>query len=592
MSDIAALVADNLDIWTGAIERKGGAGRGGGGKRISLYGIERLRALILDLAVRGKLVDQNVEDQPARELLSEIRAVKPKYLLDHGLPKSRTQVGVIEQAPFELPTNWAWARLGDIAAYMQRGKSPKYSEGSGIYVVSQRCVQWAGLDLSVAKEISRSSLDSYEPYRFLRSGDLLWNSTGTGTIGRVIALSDVPDCLVCDSHVTLVRCPWVNARYLQCWLASDDVYGQIEVLAAGSTNQIEWTAQLAASQIVPLPPLAEQCRIVAKVDELMALCDALERESADALTAHQMLAETLLATLVNSSDAADLAANWARLESHFDTFFTTETSIDALKQTILDLAVRGKLVEQEAGDENASVLIRKIAIQREALVNAGEAKRLGKSKSRTVPYIVPAGWQWTQLGAISQLVTKGSSPKWQGVSYTDSSHGLLFITSENVGNFNLRKLNELKYVEARFSEIEPRSMLKKHDILINLVGASIGRTAIYDLDEEANINQAVALVRLVDARFGPDSRYLLMFLNSATAISEMLGSRVISAQPNISLADVSSFPIPIPPIAEQHRIVAKVDELMALCDVLKARLSDAAETRRNLADAIVERAAA
>jgi len=193
---------------------------------------------------------------------------------------------------------------------------------------------------------------------------------------------------------------------------------------------------------------------------------------------------------------------------------------------------------------------------------------------------------------LSQLITKGSSPKWQGISYVNRDEGLLFVTSENVGNFRLRKLDELKYVEARFKEIEPRSMLRKGDILINLVGASIGRTAVYDLDDEANINQAVALVRMVDPAICPSIDYLLMFLNSDAAVELMLGSRVVTAQPNISLADVNGFLIPMPPLAEQHRIVAKVGALMALCGRLEASLAAADETRRRLLDALLAEALA
>ena len=134
------------------------------------------------------------------------------------------------------------------------------------------------------------------------------------------------------------------------------------------------------------------------------------------------------------------------------------------------------------------------------------------------------------------------------------------------------------------------SDIRKGDILINLVGASIGRTAVYDLDDEANINQAVALVRMVDPAICPSIDYLLMFLNSDAAVELMLGSRVVTAQPNISLADVNGFLIPIPPLAEQRRIVAKVDELMALCDRLEASLATADETRRRLLDALLAEA--
>jgi type I restriction enzyme S subunit len=125
---------------------------------------------------------------------------------------------------------------------------------------------------------------------------------------------------------------------------------------------------------------------------------------------------------------------------------------------------------------------------------------------------------------------------------------------------------------------------------MNLVGASIGRAAVYDLHDGANINQAVALIRLVREVDGVAPRFLLHYLNSPSAINYMLSSRVVNAQPNISLTDVREFPVPIPPLAEQHRIVAKVDELMALCDRLKARLQSAQTTQLHLADTLVEAA--
>lgn len=585
MSDIAALVAGNLDIWTSATQGKSGAGRGGG-KRISLYGIERLRALILDLAVRGKLVPQDAGDEPASKLLSKLEAVKAKYLSEHGLPKLRALAGAIEHTPFELPPGWAWARLGEIAAYIQRGKSPKYSEGTGIYVISQRCVQWTGLDLSVAKEISRSSLEAYEPYRFLKSDDLLWNSTGTGTIGRVIALSDVPDGLVCDSHVTLVRCPWVNARYLQSWLASDDVYGQIEVRAAGSTNQIEWTAQLAASQLVPLPPLAEQRRIVAKVDELMALCDALERESVDAMAAHLALVEELLGTLVNSADATDLATNWARLETHFDTLFITDASIEALKQTILDLAVRGKLVEQDAGDEAASLLVKQTMASKLALVKQGKTKRdkpLPKVKTTDAPFELPGGWAWARFPELG-IFERGKSkhrPRNDPKLFKPGIYPL--VQTGEVA----RSDGVIQEFHSEYSEIGlAQSKLWPAGTLCITIAANIADVATLGFD--ACFPDSV--VGFIPSKPITNPQYFLYFMKTAKA--DLLKFAPSTAQKNINLGILETVLIPLPPLAEQNRIVAKVDALMALCDQLKTRLADAAQTQRHLADAITERAAA
>jgi type I restriction enzyme S subunit len=217
----------------------------------------------------------------------------------------------------------------------------------------------------------------------------------------------------------------------------------------------------------------------------------------------------------------------------------------------------------------------------------GKDKPIAQLDQTNLPFDVPESWSWGKLAELTELITKGSSPKWQGIAYVPDSGGVLFITSENVGNYRLRKLDDLKYVENRFNEIEPRSILKRGDILMNLVGGSIGRTATYDLHDGANINQAVALIRLIRGIDGICPEYILYYLNSPSAINYMLSSRVVNAQPNISLTDVREFAVPIPPLAEQRRIVAKVDELMALVDALEAQLATARTTAKNLLEAIV-----
>jgi type I restriction enzyme S subunit len=259
--------------------------------------------------------------------------------------------------------------------------------------------------------------------------------------------------------------------------------------------------------------------------------------------------------------------NAERLLAHYERIADAPDAIASLRRFVLDLAVRGKLVPQDPNDEPASELLKRIAAEKARLVTVGtteKEKPVDQINDKTKPFDVPDGWVWTRLNALAQLITKGSSPKWQGVNYVSAEEGILFITSENVGSYELRKLDDLKYVEARFREIEPRSMLKSGDILMNLVGASIGRTALYNLITEANINQAVALVRLVQLHDGPSVNYLLHYFNSPSAIDFMLGSRVTTAQPDMSLTDAREFPVPLPPLAEQYRIVARVDELIAL----------------------------
>jgi type I restriction enzyme S subunit len=167
--------------------------------------IDALKRTVLELAVRGKLVPQDPQDEPASDLLKRIAKEKARLFKVGEGRKEKPLLPVDEEANFDIPPTWEWTRLGIVTSYIQRGKSPKYATENGSLVVSQKCIQWRGLDLSVSKQITIDSLVDYESIRFLRDGDLLWNSTGTGTIGRVIRLVDPPEKLVCDSHVTVVR---------------------------------------------------------------------------------------------------------------------------------------------------------------------------------------------------------------------------------------------------------------------------------------------------------------------------------------------------------------------------------------------------
>ncbi|MFT5031868.1 MAG: type I restriction enzyme S subunit, partial [Candidatus Binatia bacterium] len=330
-----------------------------------------------------------------------------------------------------------------------------------------------------------------------------------------------------------------------------------------------------------LPPLAEQKRIVAKVDELMALCDRLEAQQQERDTRRSALARASLARFAEAPTPANL-------HHLFHPSYTIPPA--DLRKSILTLAVQGKLVPQDPNDELARQNLSLIKAAKDELQKSGEIakeKKIAPLDPETLPFDLPESWCWEKLATVTELITKGSSPKWQGVAYVSKTEGVLFITSENVGNYNLRKLDQLKYVEKKFNEIEPRSILKHGDILMNLVGASIGRTAIYNLRESANINQAVALIRLVRETDGVCPQFLLHYLNSPSAIDYMLSSRVTSAQPNISLTNARDFAIPLPPLAEQRRIVAKVDQLMALVDELETQLAASRATAKNLLQALV-----
>ncbi|MBP6367392.1 MAG: restriction endonuclease subunit S [Nitrosomonas sp.] len=591
MRAIQQILIDHIDIWTTAeTEKKSGRGRGSSNS-VSVYGIKKLRELILELAVRGKLVPQDANDEPASELLKRIRAEKAKLMAEGKIKKDKPLALITdEEKPFELPREWEWVRFGETCSYIQRGKGPVYVDNSEFLVISQKCVRWSGLDLTQARFIDPESVSKYEAIRLLCEGDVLWNSTGTGTIGRACLVPPLLDqqFLVADSHVTVVRPIGLWSVFLCRWIESPSVQSQIEGVASGTTNQIELNTSTVITHPLPLPPLAEQHRIVAKVDELMALCDQLEAQHNNAADAHEKLVSHLLDTLTRSQSADDFSANWQRIAAHFDTLFTAEASIDALKQTLLQLAVMGKLVPQDPNDEPASELLKRIQAEKAKLIAEGKIKKdkpLPPITDEERPFELPQGWEWARLGELASRITKGSSPKWQGVSYTDNPQDVMFVTSENVGSYSLL-LDTPKYVEKKFNDIEPRSILAKGDFLMNIVGASIGRTAVYNIDALANINQAVCLIRISSSNLL--SMFLLHFFNSETCLEYMFDKQVDNARPNLSMGNISKFLIPIPPLLEQHRVVTKIDELMTLCDQLKSRITQASQLQQNLADMVVE----
>ncbi|MGR5318507.1 restriction endonuclease subunit S [Vibrio sp. DNB22_19_1] len=583
------LITDHIDIWTSAVQAKSASGRGSSKKR-ELYGIKKLRELILELAVRGKLVPQDPSDEPASVLLERIVAEKAQLVKDRKLKKQKPLPKVEDdEYLFELPKGWAWTRLGNISEIAP--KNAQSEDDDSVSFVPMPLISTSYKGTHSFEE--RKWVEVKKGYTHFADGDIaiakitpcfenskaavfsgLINGVGTGTT---------------ELHVARPIEGTLDPLFILLYLKSPMFLKVGETKMTGSAGQKRVPKDFFAGNPLPFPPLAEQHRIVAKVDELMALCDQLEQHTEASLDAHQVLVETLLATLTNSQDATELMENWARISEHFDTLFTTEQSIDQLKQTILQLAVMGKLVPQDPNDEPAAKLLERIAIEKAQLVKDKKIKKqkaLPPIAEDEKPFELPKGWEWCRLDSLTQIITKGSSPKWQGVSYTENPNDILFVTSENVGKFNLI-LDNKKYVEHKFNELEPRSILCSGDFLMNIVGASIGRTAQFNLDIVANINQAVCLIRMLPEL--RDSNYLLQFFNSSICISYMFDKQVDNARANLSMSNIGKFLIPVPPKHEQKRIAIRFSQLMRLCDDLKQRLRSSQQTQLQLTDAIVEK---
>jgi type I restriction enzyme S subunit len=575
-------IIKSFDIWTDAQGVKS-KGRVQSIDNISLAGIAHLRDLILELAIRGKLVPQDLNDEPASELLQRIESEK-QLLIKSGIaikPGFSSEV-FDQEKPFTLPKGWKWIRIRDVG----------YDWGQKTPVEDFSYIDISTIDNLKGTLISPTILNAKEaPSRarkIVKRGTVIY-STVRPYLKNISVISEdyLPSPIASTAFAVIHPYLDMPGEFLVFYLGSPTFVKYVEGVQMGiaypAINDKHFF-----SGLMPLPPLAEQHRIVDKVKELMTLCDELEKEKTSSLKTHQTLVAALLQTLTAANDAGEVESAWHRLVPHFDMLFCTEDSIDQLKQTILQLAIMGRLVKQDSADEPASELLRKIEREKEKLVKEGKIKKekpLPEIKDDEKPFALPKGWEFVRLSDLCELITKGSSPKWQGVSYVDNENEVLFITSENVGSFKML-LENRKYVEKKFNEVEPRSILKQGDFLMNIVGGSIGRTAIYNLPDLANINQAVCLIRAFIQHL--QAKYLLYFFNSEVCISYMFDKQVDNARANLSMGNISRFVIPIPPLEEQKRIVKKIEKMYSICDDMASKVLKSGEIKSLLSKVIVQ----
>ncbi|MFI8741300.1 restriction endonuclease subunit S [Stutzerimonas zhaodongensis] len=567
---MTALLTDNLPLLAGAPN-----------------GIKKLRELILELAVRGKLVSQDPYDEPASELLKRIAEEKARLVAEGKIKKQKPLPEIAEEdMPFELPSGWEWSQLGQISSDVQYGFTASANHQNEeplllrITDIQNDGVNW---DTVPGCDISPAEIAGYE----LKDGDIVIARTG-GTIGKSYLVSGLTRSAVFASYLIRIgRLDSIYPGFTKVFLGSQFYWKQLYANSMG-TGQPNVNGTALKGLLIPVAPIAEQHRIVAKVDELMALCDRLEAQQADAESAHAQLVQALLGSLTQAADSENFAASWQRLAEHFHTLFTTESSIDALKQTLLQLAVMGKLVSQDPSDEPASELLKRIAEEKRRLVTEGQIKKqkpLPEISEEERPFQLPKSWIWTRLGNLAGLITSGSRDWAQHYS----EEGAIFVRMGNLSrrSYELR-LNNIQRVSPPEDGEGSRTKLGAGDLLISITGEVGLLGLIPDGFGEAYINQHVCLVRFVRQLQG---RFLPEILRSPLAYDQYEAPQR-GIKNSFRLTDVSEMLVPLPPLPEQHRIVAKVDQLMALCDQLKTRLTQARQLNEQLASTLVEQAVA
>jgi len=524
---------------------------------------QQLKNSILQMAVQGKLVPQDPNDEPASVLLERIRTEKERLIKEKKIKREKNpsvifkgadntpyeKIGdevrsLADEVPFDIPDSWEWVRLIDVCEYIQRGKSPKYSPIKKYPVVAQKCNQWSGFSIEKAQFIEPNSLSSYGPERLLQDNDLMWNSTGLGTLGRMAIYKTAAnpyELAVADSHVTVIRPlkQFVLPEYLYYYFANPSVQSVIEDQADGTTKQKELATATIKAYLTPIPPLDEQRRILAKLSEVLPV-------------------------VKNYGVVYD------------ETTAMQEAFPESLKKSILQEAVQGKLVPQDPSDEPAEALLERIRAEKQRLIKEGKIK---KDKHESVIFRrdnshyekldgverciddellfeIPDSWEWVRLGTVLEIA-RGGSPRPIQQYLTTEPDGINWI---KIGDTDKGG----KYIYKTKEKIRPEGVAKSRmvhsgDFLLTN-SMSFGRP--YILKSDGCIHDGWLVLSNRFECYSVD--FLYYILSSPFAYYQFCDSVSGAVVKNLNSDKVANALFPLPPLSEQKRIVQRIEELLPL----------------------------
>ena len=492
-----------------------------------------LKNSILQLAVQGKLVPQDPSDEPASELLKRTKSFRTHAIKNGTLSidKKHTADPIAkDDIPYDLPSSWEWVRFADIVTFSS-GKTParqdteSWSNGVCPWVSIADMVT-DGVTFETKEKVSEKAISESFSGKTSPAGTMIMSFKLTIGKMSILGIDAVHNEAIISIFPTVEHKDEDTIKaYLFKILPLIAVKGESKNAVKGKTLNATSISNL----MIPLPPLAEQQRIVTKIEELMPLVEEYGK------TQEQIKA----------------------LNAEFP---------DKLRKSILQQAVQGKLTERDPSDEPASALLKRIRAERAILQKNKAAKKSQANETISVdeiPFDIPDTWEWVNLGWICQKVGAGSTPKGGSAVYVPE--GIKFLREQNVHDDGLR-LDGVVYIDEETHAAKTGSQVQAQDILMNITGGSIGRNALVPDDfDTANVNQHVLIIRLVDKEL---RHYLHYCFSSPTVLNQMF-TKQAGDKPGLSATKVENFLIPIPPLAEQKRIVARVEELLAVCDGLK-----------------------
>ena len=454
-----------------------------------------------------------------------------------------TPVCIADAVPFEIPENWEWVRLKDITVKeIKRGKSPKYADNSNVYVFAQKCnIKLGGIDISLAKCLDVKAFEKYPIDEYMVNEDIIINSTGNGTLGRIGMFHDsdrINDfTIVPDSHVTIIRaCKYLIKNYLFYTLKYYQPY--LEKLGEGSTNQTELRPSTVAELFIPIPPIREQKRIIEKLLEIIPMVDAYGDKEKELQV--------------------------------YNTDFPTQ-----LKKSILQEAVQGKLVSQDPSDEPASILLERIRAEKERLIKEGKIKRdkhesiiyrrdnshYEKHGSKEVcidneiPFEIPENWCWCRLRSFG-IFSSGKTPSMQNPDYWNGT--VPWVSSKDM------KKPVINDSEMHITELAAKTMqLYPAGTLLLVARSGILRRLLplCILGVDSTINQDIKAFTLYDTKTSPWIYYTIKAFEPYI-LKELVKS--VTTVESLKFDEFISMLIPIPPKKEQIRIIDALKDALSL----------------------------
>lgn len=558
-------------------------------------GVARLRELILTLAMQGKLVEQDPNDPPASELLKEIEREKTSHEGTKTRRKQNLPPIKPEEVPYELPLGWEWVKLND-ALDVRDGThdTPKYVD-VGYPLVTSKNIYTGTLSLEDVKYISKEEHEKIAERSKVDKGDILFAMIGS--IGNpVIVDSDVEFSI---KNVALFKYFLAGKpcnRYLHYYLVH--AQDNMKAISSGAVQSFVSLGFL-RNYPFPLPPLPEQHRIVARIDQLMTRCDALEklrkereekRLAVHAAAIKQLLDPSLCAFAPsreeNSSTLRAFVPScepFTFLAQHFGELYAVKENVAELRKAILQIAVMGRLVPQDPNDTPASELLKEI--EKEKASHEGTKTRrkekLPPVKPEEVPYQLPQGWEWVRFAEIAFQITDGAHH-----TPTYIEDGIPFLSVKDMSS-GLLDFSDTRFISPeQHQELIKRCYPQKGDLLLTKVGTT-GISVLVDVDFEFSIFVSVALIKFPQQLVS--GKFLSLLVKAPLVKKQSEDGTEGVGNKNLVLRKIANFILPLPPLPEQHRIVDRIDQLMALCDTLDQQIDAATDKQTALLSAVMAR---